>query len=135
MSKIALYRKYRPHCFAQVLAQNFVVKTLKHEIINNNLYHAYIFSGTRGSGKTSVARIFARTLNCLSPNDGDCCNKCQNCLITLQNNLTDIYEIDAASNSGVDEIRKLIETVNYLPTQLSKKVYIIDEAHMLSNSA
>lgn len=135
MSKIALYRKYRPHCFAQVLAQHFVVKTLKHEIINNNLYHAYIFSGTRGSGKTSVARIFARTLNCLSPNDGDCCNKCQNCLITLQNNLTDIYEIDAASNSGVDEIRKLIETVNYLPTQLSKKVYIIDEAHMLSNSA
>lgn len=135
MSKIALYRKYRPHCFAQVLAQDFVVKTLKHEIINNNLYHAYIFSGTRGSGKTSVARIFARTLNCLSPNDGDCCNKCKNCLITLQNNLTDIYEIDAASNSGVDEIRKLIETVNYLPTQLSKKVYIIDEAHMLSNSA
>lgn len=135
MSKIALYRKYRPNCFAQVLAQDFVVQTLKHEIINNNLYHAYIFSGTRGSGKTSIARIFARTLNCLSPNNGDCCNKCQNCLITLQNNLTDIYEIDAASNSGVDEIRKLIETVNYLPTQLSKKVYIIDEAHMLSNSA
>ena len=135
MSKIALYRKYRPNCFAQVLAQDFVVKTLKHEIINNNLYHAYIFSGTRGSGKTSIARIFARTLNCLSPNNGDCCNKCQNCLITLQNNLTDIYEIDAASNSGVDEIRKLIDTVNYLPTQLNKKVYIIDEAHMLSNSA
>lgn len=135
MSEIALYRKYRPNCFKQIISQEHIITTLKNEIINDNLYHAYIFSGTRGSGKTSMGRIFARAINCLNNKDGDCCNKCDNCLETLNTNSLDIYEIDAASNSGVDEIRKLIETVNYLPTKLNKKIYIIDEAHMLSNSA
>ena len=104
-------------------------------MINNNIYHAYIFAGTRGSGKTSIARIFAKTVNCQNLVDGDCCNECDNCLFIKENNCLDIYEIDAASNSGVDEIRKLIDTINYLPTKLNKKIYIIDEAHMLSNSA
>lgn len=135
MSQIALYRKYRPQCFHQIIAQDFVVKTLKQEIVNNNIYHAYIFAGTRGSGKTSVARIFAHAINCLNHNDGDCCNQCSNCLSTSNTGVLDIHEIDAASNSGVDEVRKLIDTVHYLPTQFNKKVYIIDEAHMLSNSA
>lgn len=135
MSEIALYRKYRPNCFKQIIAQDYITKTLKNEIVSDNLYHAYIFSGTRGSGKTSMGRIFARAINCLNNVEGDCCNKCANCLETLEANSLDIYEIDAASNSGVDEVRKLIETVNYLPTKLNKKIYIIDEAHMLSNSA
>lgn len=135
MLKIALYRKYRPTCFQEIIAQSFVIKTLKQEIANKNTYHAYIFSGTRGSGKTSVARIMARALNCMNPQDGDCCGKCTNCLATTNTNSLDIYEIDAASNSGVDEIRKLIDTIPYLPTELNKKIYIIDEAHMLSNSA
>lgn len=135
MSEIALYRKYRPNCFKQIIAQDYITTTLKNEIVSDNLYHAYIFSGTRGSGKTSMGRIFARAINCLNNVEGDCCNKCANCLETLEANSLDIYEIDAASNSGVDEVRKLIETVNYLPTKLNKKIYIIDEAHMLSNSA
>lgn len=135
MSEIALYRKYRPNCFKQIIAQDYVITTLKNEIVSGNLYHAYIFSGTRGSGKTSMGRIFARAINCLDNVEGDCCNKCSNCLETLETSSLDIYEIDAASNSGVDEVRKLIETVNYLPTKLNKKIYIIDEAHMLSNSA
>lgn len=135
IKNIALYRKYRPTCFSQIISQTFIVNTLKQEIINNNIYHAYVFSGTRGSGKTSIARIFAKAVNCSSIKDGDCCNKCDNCSFINENNCLDIYEIDAASNSGVEEIRKLIDTINYLPTKLSKKIYIIDEAHMLSNNA
>lgn len=135
MSKIALYRKYRPTCFNEILSQKYVVSTLKQEVNHNNIYHAYIFSGTRGSGKTSIARIFAKCINCLQPIDGDCCNQCFNCQEISQNHSLDIYEIDAASNSGVDEARKLIDSVSYLPSKLNKKVYIIDEAHMLSHSA
>lgn len=135
MSRIALYRKYRPQDFAQVIGQNFVVQTLKLSIINNKLSHAYIFAGARGTGKTSIAKIFAKAINCLDPHNGDCCNKCANCLIANSNQAIDIIELDAASNNGVEEMRSIIETIPYLPTQFKYKVYIIDEAHMLSTSA
>lgn len=135
MSSIAFYRKYRPNNFSTVIGQKFIIDSLKNQVKNQNFYHAYIFSGTRGSGKTTLARIMSKAINCLNPEDGECCNKCQNCLNIINSNPLDILEIDAASNSGVEEIRKLIETINYLPSSLKKKVYIIDEAHMLSNSA
>lgn len=135
MSSIAFYRKYRPNNFNTVIGQKFIIDSLKNQVKNQNFYHAYIFSGTRGSGKTTLARIMSKAINCLNPEDGECCNKCQNCLNIINSNPLDILEIDAASNSGVEEIRKLIETINYLPSSLKKKVYIIDEAHMLSNSA
>lgn len=135
MSRIALYRKYRPQDFAQVIGQNFVVQTLRLSIINNKLSHAYIFAGARGTGKTSIAKIFAKTINCLDPHDGDCCNQCTNCLIANSNQAIDIIELDAASNNGVEEMRSVIDTIPYLPSQFKYKVYIIDEAHMLSTSA
>lgn len=135
MSSIAFYRKYRPNNFNTVIGQKFIIDSLKNQVKNQNFYHAYIFSGTRGSGKTTLARIMSKAINCLNPEDGECCNQCQNCLNIINSNPLDILEIDAASNSGVEEIRKLIETINYLPSSLKKKVYIIDEAHMLSNSA
>ena len=135
MSHIALYRKYRPNSFSQVIGQNFVVQTLRSSIINNNISHAYIFSGSRGTGKTSIAKIFAKAINCLNPIDGDCCNECANCLSANSNNAIDVIELDAASNNGVNEIRNVIDTVSYLPSQFKYKVYIIDEAHMLSTSA
>ena len=135
MSHIALYRKYRPNSFAQVIGQSFVVQTLKTSIQKQNTTHAYIFAGSRGTGKTSIAKIFAKAINCLNPIDGDCCNECANCLIANSNNSIDIIELDAASNNGVNEIRNVIDTVSYLPSQFKYKVYIIDEAHMLSTSA
>lgn len=135
MSKIALYRKYRPQNFVSVIGQSFIVKTLLLSNQKKNLFHAYIFSGPRGTGKTSMAKIFAKTINCLSPNNGDACNKCENCLEVLNNQAIDLIELDAASNNGVNEIRSIIETVSYLPNKFHKKIYIIDEAHMLSTSA
>lgn len=135
MSKIALYRKYRPQNFASVIGQSFIVKTLLLSNQKKNLFHAYIFSGPRGTGKTSMAKIFAKTINCLNPNNGDACNKCENCLEVLNNQAIDLIELDAASNNGVNEIRTIIETVSYLPNKFRKKIYIIDEAHMLSTSA
>ena len=135
MSSIALYRKYRPNNFNSIIGQKYIVESLKNQVRNQNFCHAYIFSGTRGSGKTTIARIMAKAINCLDNKNGDCCNNCKNCLNIINNDSLDIIEIDAASNSGVEEIRKLIETINYLPTNLKNKIYIIDEAHMLSNSA
>ena len=131
----ALYRKYRPKDFDSVVGQDSIVKTLKNSIINNNFSHAYMFFGSRGTGKTTVSKIFARNINCLSPKDGLACGKCDNCLDSFSNECVDIIEIDAASNNGVDEIRELRNNIHLVPTKLKYKVYIIDEFHMLSDGA
>ena len=134
MSYVALYRKYRPKTFSEVVGQDIVVRILKNSISSNKIGHAYIFSGTRGTGKTSVAKIFSRAVNCLYPVDGDVCLKCDVCK-NINDNCIDIVEIDAASNNGVDEIREIRNNVTLMPTYLKYKVYIIDEVHMLSGSA
>ena len=134
MAYISLYRKYRPKNFSEVVGQEVVVTILKNSIKNNKIGHAYIFSGPRGTGKTSIAKIFSKAVNCLSNNDGDLCGKCEVCKVNLDDEI-DIIEIDAASNNGVDEIREIRNNVKLLPAHLKYKVYIIDEVHMLSISA
>ena len=131
----ALYRVYRPKTFEDVVGQEHIVKTLKNQIKNNNIGHAYLFSGTRGTGKTSTAKIFARAVNCLNPINEEPCNECEICVDTLNDNIMDIVEIDAASNNSVDDIRELRESVKYTPSKARYKVYIIDEVHMLSQGA
>ena len=131
----ALYRSYRPTTFKEVIGQKHVIQTLKNAIIENRTSHAYVFSGLRGIGKTTIARILAKAVNCQNPIDGEPCNECENCKAINENITTDVVELDAASNNGVDEIRSLLEKVNFLPSFLSKKVYIIDEVHMLSTAA
>lgn len=131
----ALYRKYRPLNFNQMIGQDALVMSLKNQIKNNEVSHAYLFSGTRGTGKTSAAKIFARAVNCEHPIDGNPCNKCKSCLSNLNNTSVDVVEMDAASNNGVDDIRDLKDKVIYPPTFLKYKVYIIDEVHMLSKGA
>ena len=135
MAYLALYRSYRPTTFEEVAGQKHIIKTLQNAVNASRTTHAYLFSGPRGIGKTTIARILARAINCLNPINGDPCNKCQNCQQILNNETSDIIEIDAASNNGVDEIRSLLEKVNFLPSTIKKKVYIIDEVHMLSLSA
>lgn len=134
MEYISLYRKYRPKAFSDVVGQEVVVKILKNSILNNKISHAYIFSGPRGTGKTSIAKIFSKAVNCLNTTDGDLCNNCENCLQNIDEEI-DIIEIDAASNNGVDEIREIRNNVKLMPVHLKYKVYIIDEVHMLSTSA
>ncbi len=131
----ALYRKYRPLDFKDVVGQDIIVETLKNAVKYNHISHAYLFSGPRGTGKTTIAKIFARAVNCLEPVDGLACGKCKNCNYSFSNECMDIIEIDAASNNGVDEIRELRNKVNILPSELKYKVYIIDEVHMLSIGA
>lgn len=131
----ALYRKFRPKVFEEVVGQSHVTETLKNQIVTENIGHAYLFSGIRGTGKTSTAKIFARALNCLNSEDGNPCNTCENCLTALSENAIDIIEIDAASNNGVDDIRDLREKTKYPPSKMKYKVYIIDEVHMLSIGA
>ena len=134
MAYQALYRKYRPQTFGQVFGQNHITKILSNQIRTNQFTHAYLFCGTRGTGKTSVAKIFARAINCLNPINGEPCNQCEIC----RSNLTapvDIIEMDAASNNGVDEIRDLKDKIRFAPLESKYKVYIIDEVHMLSTSA
>jgi len=128
-----LYRKYRPDSFETLVGQNYTKKILKNSIINNKISHAYIFSGPRGTGKTSTARIFAKTINCLDNSSGEACGKCYNCLNFADN--VDIIEIDAASNNGVDQIREITNNIKLAPTMSKYKVYIIDEVHMLTESA
>ena len=131
----ALYRKYRPMDFDSVIGQNDIVKILRNSVVNNIFGHAYLFLGSRGTGKTSVSKIFARAINCLDNKNGNPCGKCDNCLNSFDNECIDIIEIDAASNNGVDEIRELKSKVNLVPSNLKYKVYIIDEVHMLSIGA
>ena len=131
---LALYRKYRPQSFDQVVGQNHIVKTLVNQIKFDKISHAYLFTGSRGTGKTSIAKIFARAINCTNLKDGSPCGVCDVCK-SLEGTNIDVLEIDAASNNGVDEIRDLREKVKYPPVVGKYKVYIIDEVHMLSISA
>lgn len=135
MSYVALYRKFRPQTFAQVKGQDHVVRTLKNQIKNNRIGHAYLFTGTRGTGKTSVAKIMAKAVNCLHPVDGEPCNECENCREIDAGSFMDVVEMDAASNNGVADIRQLIEEVQFTPAKGKYKVFIIDEAHMITKSA
>ena len=130
-----LYRKYRPKNFSEVIGQNHIVRTLANAIKNNRVGQAYLFCGPRGTGKTSIARILAKTINCEKLKGSDTCEKCEACKLISENKTLDIIEIDAASNTGVDNIRELRETVALPPTKLKCKVYIIDEVHMLSAGA
>lgn len=129
----AIYRKYRPKTFDEVISQAEIVGVLKNQVMNKQLGHAYIFSGTRGTGKTSCAKILARAVNCLNPIDGNPCNECVNCKSILNETTMDVVEMDAASNRRIDDIRDLRDKVIYPPALLKYKVYIIDEAHMITN--
>ena len=131
----ALYRKYRPVDFNSVVGQDSIIKTLKNSIKNHNFSHAYMFFGPRGTGKTTVSKIFARNINCLNSNDGIACEECSACKVSFSKECVDIIEIDAASNNGVDEIRDLKNKISLVPSELKYKVYIIDEVHMLSIGA
>lgn len=131
----ALYRQWRPMTFHEVCGQDAITSTLKQAVINQDISHAYLFAGTRGTGKTSLAKIFSRAINCLQPEAGEPCNKCSVCQAILQEQTLDVTEMDAASNNSVDNIRRLIDEVPFLPSLTKYKVYIIDEVHMLSTSA
>ncbi len=132
----ALYRKWRPLTFDDVIGQEHVSETLKHSVEGGRIAHSYLFCGTRGTGKTSTAKILSRAVNCLNPQGGNPCNECENCRGILDGSIFDVYEIDAASNNGVDNIRELRDEVVYSPSSSCRyKVYIIDEAHMLSVAA
>ena len=128
-----LYRKYRPDNFSSIVGQDYMVSILKNAIKTEKISHAYIFSGPRGTGKTSTAKVFAKAINCLNPTNEGPCNECDSCLHFKEN--ADIIEIDAASNNGVDEIREIINNIKLAPAYSKYKVYIIDEVHMLSTSA
>lgn len=135
MGYTALYRKFRPLNFFEMVGQEHITKTLKNQIIANRVGHAYLFNGNRGTGKTSAAKILARAINCLNPKDGEPCNECEICKESINGSLTDIVEMDAASNNSVEDIRSIREEVNFLPTKAKYRVYIIDEVHMLSTGA
>lgn len=134
MAYQALYRKYRPSNFDEVVGQTHIIQTLKNAIVQNRIAHAYLFCGPRGTGKTSIAKIFAKTLNCTNSQDAPC-GVCENCKMATNGSHPDIIEIDAASNNGVDEVRNLIDKVKYAPMQGKYKIYIIDEVHMMTSGA
>lgn len=135
MAYTALYRKFRPLRFDDMVGQEAITRTLKNQIIAGRTGHAYLFNGGRGTGKTTSAKILARAVNCLNPQDGEPCNECEICKAALAGSLTDIVEMDAASNNSVDDIRSIRDEVNFLPTLAKYRVYIIDEVHMLSTGA
>jgi DNA polymerase-3 subunit gamma/tau len=131
----SLYRKWRPQRFADVVHQEYTVRTLQNAILSNQIAHAYLLAGPRGVGKTSIARIFAKAINCTNPQHGEPCNQCAMCKKITRGNALDVIEIDGASNRGIDQIRQLREEVNFVPAEAQYKVYIIDEVHMLTNEA
>lgn len=135
MSYTALYRKYRPKTFEEVVGQEHITRTLRNQITSGRVGHAYLLNGGRGTGKTSSAKILSRAINCLNPQDGNPCNECEICKAALAGSLTDIVEMDAASNNSVEDIRAIRDEVNFLPTVAKYRVYIIDEVHMLSIGA
>lgn len=135
MAYTALYRKFRPDNYEDVKGQEHITRTLANQVINNRIGHAYLFCGTRGTGKTTVAKIFARAVNCEHPVNGNPCNECETCKAIMAGNSMNVIEMDAASNNGVDSIREIVEEVQYRPPTGKYKVYIIDEVHMLSISA
>ena len=131
----ALYRKWRPKSFADVVGQEHITETLRRQAAQGQLSHAYLFTGTRGTGKTTCAKILAKAVNCQHPVDGDPCNQCPACLGIDNGSLLDVLELDAASNNGVDQVRALRDEAVYSPASVKYRVYIIDEVHMLSISA
>ena len=135
MAYTALYRKFRPLKFSEMVGQEHITRTLRNQIMSNRVGHAYLFNGGRGTGKTSAAKIMARAVNCLNPQDGEPCNECEVCKAMLAGSLTDVVEMDAASNNSVEDIRVIRDEVNFLPTVAKYRVYIIDEVHMLSTGA
>ena len=135
MAYTALYREWRPKNFEDVVGQEHITTTLKNQILNDRIAHAYLFCGTRGTGKTSTAKVFAKALNCLSPHDGEPCNECEMCKKINEGLAIDVTELDAASNNGIDKIRDIIDDAKYPPQEARFKVYIMDEVHMLSMGA
>lgn len=135
MAYTALYRKFRPATFSEMVGQEHITKTIRNQIMAGRVGHAYLFNGGRGTGKTSAAKVLARAINCINPKDGEPCNECEICKAALNGSLTDIVEMDAASNNSVEDIRQIRDEVNFLPTKAKYRVYIIDEVHMLSTGA
>ena len=135
MAYTALYRAFRPKTFSEVVGQEHIKTTLKNQINTGRVGHAYLLNGTRGTGKTSIAKILARAVNCENPKEGEPCNECEICKAILDGSLTDVVEMDAASNNSVEDIREIRNEVNFLPTRAKYRIYIIDEVHMLSTGA
>ncbi len=135
MTELVIYRKYRPQKFSEVVGQEHVIKTLISAIVNGKVAHAYLFAGPRGTGKTTVARLLAKAVNCLDETSFEPCNKCESCLDIMNGRALDLIEIDAASNRGIDEIRELRERVRFTPSRGKYKVFVIDEAHQLTKEA
>ena len=131
----ALYRKWRPKTFADVIGQSHITQTLKKQVAEGRTSHAYLFTGTRGTGKTTCAKILARAVNCQDPRDGNPCNRCPACVGIENGSILDVLELDAASNNRVDDIRAILDEAVYTPASVKKRVYIVDEVHMLSTQA
>lgn len=135
MNNLVLYRKYRPQSFSEIIGQEHIVQTLTNSISAKSISHAYLFTGPRGSGKTTIARLFAKAINCQDLDSFEPCNKCSSCLEIMQSKSMDLIEIDAASHTGVDDVRELIEGIKFSPVKSKYKIFIIDECHQLSKSA